>query len=111
MIGKHMIGTGSKTSLNSGKTYVSEIKCQIRGLLNKSQLQVLGQEAALEHEVNIKVNITGETDASENCHQMRSFHVTNTRRHFVGQTSSSLVTRHSDITQTPHITLWTPNLH
>ena len=39
MIGKHMIGTGSKTSLTSGKTYVSEIKCQITGLLNKSQLQ------------------------------------------------------------------------
>ena len=82
-----MIGKGSKTSLNNGKTYVSEIKYQITGLLNKSQLQVLGQEAALEHEVNIKVNITGETDASENCHQMRSFHATNSRRHILRRTN------------------------
>ena len=37
--GKHMIGKGTKTSLNNGKTYVSEIKYQITGLLNKSQLQ------------------------------------------------------------------------
>ena len=82
-----MIGKGSKTSLNNGKTYVSEIKCQITDLLTKSQLQVLGQEAALEHEINIKVNISGETDASENCHQMRSFHATNSRRHILRRTN------------------------
>ena len=47
------------------QTYVSEIKWQITGLFTKSQLQVLGQEAALEQEVIKRANVNGEIDENE----------------------------------------------
>ena len=86
------------------QTHVSESKSQITGLLTKSQLQVLGQNAALEQKANKRVNLNGETDECEEYHLMRSLHATNSRRHIICKTNKKTRNQHcssSSLVTTP----------